>query len=127
MLYLAMSYLQAYCCAYQECPYVGRFCPAVIGILPANLMAKLLYGKRIPIKSKARFDQNAMLGILSWLGLILLPLCWLAKLGIGFAAGYVACHAVYAVVFGLTVCPVYAIRNRCPAGSFQRLFVSERR
>jgi hypothetical protein len=125
LLFLAMSYFQAYCCVYQDCPYVGGFCPAVIGILPANLMAKVLYGKRTVVRSKARFELNALLGISSWLGLVVLPLFSLARLGIGFAIGYFACHVVYAVVFGLTICPVCAIRNTCPGGSFYRLFVSE--
>jgi hypothetical protein len=125
LLYLAMSYFQAYCCAYQDCPYVGRFCPAVIGILPANLMARLFYSNRPIVRSKKRFEVSALLGIFSWLGLILLPLFWLARLGIGFAVGYFACHAVYAAVFGLTVCPVCAIRHTCPGGSFHRLFVKE--
>jgi hypothetical protein len=125
LLYLAMSYFQAYCCAHQDCPYVGGFCPAVIGILPANLLAKLLYDGRPLVRSKKRFEVNATLGVLSWLGLILLPLFWLARLGIGFAIGYFVCHAVYAAVFGLTICPVCAIRNTCPGGSFHRLFARE--
>ncbi|MGD2105904.1 MAG: hypothetical protein PVJ55_12410, partial [Anaerolineae bacterium] len=39
LFYLSTSFFQAYCCAYQECPYVGGFCPAVIGIMPASLLA----------------------------------------------------------------------------------------
>ena len=25
--------LQSYCCAYQNCPYVGKFCPGIGGVL----------------------------------------------------------------------------------------------
>ncbi|MBN1613364.1 MAG: hypothetical protein JW950_02740 [Deltaproteobacteria bacterium] len=114
-LFLGMSYFQAYCCAYQECPYVGGFCPAVIGIMPASLMAKALYGKGI-VKSKRRFEISATLGVACWLGLVVFPLFWLAKLGAVFAIGYVLSHVVYTVLFGAAICPACAIRDICPGG-----------
>ena len=120
LLYLTMSLFQAYCCAYQDCPYVGGFCPAVIGIMPASLIAKVLYGNREIVKSKERFGLHATLALISWLGLIALPLFWIAKRGIAFAVGYVACHVVYTAIFGLTVCPACAIRDICPGGKFHR-------
>mgnify|MGYP001828953384 FL=1 len=119
--YLVMSTFQAYCCAYQDCPYVGGFCPAVLGIMPASLIAKVLYGNREIVRTKARFETYATLAILGWLGLAFLPVYWLAKLGVGFAIAYVACHAVYAFVFSLTVCPVCAIRDTCPGGKVHKL------
>jgi hypothetical protein len=122
LLFLSLCAFQAYCCAYQDCPYVGGFCPAVIGILPANWIARALYGSRPVVKSRRRFALYAGLGMLSWAGLILLPLIWLGRLGIGYAIGYVAAHAVYAAVFGLTICPLCAIRETCPGGAFHRLF-----
>jgi len=121
LFYLMMSYFQAYCCVYQDCPYVGEFCPAVIGILPANLFAKLIYGRQGIVKSKKAFDIHATLAIVGWLGLIVLPLFWVVRLGVTFAVGYVVSHAVYAMVFGLTICPVCAIRDTCPGGKFQSL------
>ena len=114
-LYLGMSFFQAYCCAYQECPYVGGFCPAVIGIMPASLMAKLFYRKGV-VKSKRRFDVNATFGVLCWFGLIVFPLFWVAKLSLVYAIGYVLAHVVYTAVFGLTICPVCAISDICPGG-----------
>jgi hypothetical protein len=119
--YLFMSTFQAYCCAYQECPYVGGFCPAVLGIMPASLIAKVLYGKREIVRTKARFEIYATVAILGWLGLALLPVYWLAKPGAGFALAYVACHALYALVFGLSICPVCAIRDTCPGGKIHKL------
>ena len=120
--YLVMSTFQAYCCAYQECPYVGGFCPAVLGIMPASLIAKVLYANREIVRTKARFETYATVAVVGWLGLAFLPIYWLAKLGIGFAIAYVAVHAFYALVFGLTVCPVCAIRDTCPGGKFHKLF-----
>jgi hypothetical protein len=116
LFFFLMSLFQAYCCAYQECPYVGGFCPAVIGIMPASLLAKLLYSSERVTKSKRRFDLNVTLAVTSWLGLIVFPLYWIGKLGIAFAVGYVLCHIVYTIVFGITVCPACAIRQICPGG-----------
>jgi len=113
---------QAYCCAHQDCPYIGGFCPGVIGIMPAAWIAKALYANRPLERSQDRFNRNVAFAMTGWIGLIVLPLYWLAKLGIGYAVGYVAAHIVYAIIFGLTVCPVCAIRHTCPGGQFHQLF-----
>ena len=117
--YSAMCYFQAYCCAYQDCPYVGGFCPAIVGIIPASLLTKLIYGKKQVVRSKKSFEMHAAVASVGWLGLIAFPLFWIAKLGIAVAAGYVVCHAVYYVIFGLTICPACAIRHTCPGGKLQ--------
>ena len=119
--YLVMCYFQAYCCAYQDCPYVGGFCPAVAGIIPASLLAKFIYGKGKIVKSKRTFEINVALALVGLFGMALFPFPWLAKLNVWFAAGYVALHVVYYVTFGLTVCPVCAIRNTCPGGKFHTM------
>ena len=40
----ALSILfQSYCCEYQSCPYIGKFCPGIGGfIIPASVVALLL-------------------------------------------------------------------------------------
>jgi hypothetical protein len=119
--YLLMCFFQAYCCAYQDCPYVGGFCPAITGILPASLLAKLLYGKKKIVKSKKLFDLNAMVATVGLLGLVFFPLYWLAKMGIIYAVGYIVLNIVYYLVFLLTICPVCAIRETCPGGQLQKL------
>ncbi|MFP4446780.1 MAG: hypothetical protein ACLFPD_11110 [Desulfosudaceae bacterium] len=119
--YLAMCWFQAYCCVYQDCPYVGGFCPAIVGILPASFLARFLYRRRPVVKSPEKFNRRAMLATLCWLGIIGLPLYWLYLNSVVLAAGYVIFHAVYFVVFALTICPVCAIRNTCPGGMLQRL------
>jgi hypothetical protein len=117
--YGAMCYFQTYCCAYQECPYIGGFCPAIVGIIPANLLAKLMYSRRNIVKSKKRFEIHATLATVAWLGLAFFPLYWIARLGVWFAVGYAACHTVYYLIFGLTICPACAIRHTCPGGKLQ--------
>ena len=33
---------QSYCCVYQSCPYIGKFCPGIGGfIVPASVVALL--------------------------------------------------------------------------------------
>jgi hypothetical protein len=117
--YFAMCYFQAYCCAYQDCPYIGGFCPGIAGIMPASALAKHIYSNREITRSRRAFQAHVALALAGWLGLIVFPLFWLAKLGVWSAIGYVACHAVYYAVFGLTVCPMCAIRNTCPGGRLQ--------
>lgn len=118
LLYLAICYFQAYCCAYQDCPYIGGFCPAIIGIMPASWMAKLLYGKRIK-KSRRLFDLSASFAAAAMFGMILLPVYWIAKLGVWCVVGYVGFLVVYYLVFLLSVCPACAIRGTCPGGKLQ--------
>jgi hypothetical protein len=126
LFFLAMCYFQAYCCACQDCPYIGGFCPAIVGIMPANVLAKLIHGKKKIIKSKKSFERNVTLASLCWLGLIVFPLFWIAKFGALYAGVYVACHVIYYVIFGLTICPVCAIRNSCPGGKLQGLILKDK-
>jgi hypothetical protein len=123
--YLVMCFFQAYCCAYQDCPYVGGFCPAVVGIMPASLLAKLLYGKKKIKKTKKLFDINASIAFVALLGMAFFPLFWIAKLGIIYAVGYFLFHVVYYIVYGLTICPVCAIRDICPGGKFQNMILKK--
>lgn len=118
-IYLAMCYFQTYCCAFQECPYVGGFCPGIVGIVPASVLTKLIYSRKKIVKSKRSFEIHAALASLAGLGLVIFPLYWIARLGIAPAAGYVACHVVYYLIFGLTICPACAIRHTCPGGKLQ--------
>lgn len=126
LFYLAMCYFQAYCCAYQECPYIGGFCPALVGVMPANILAKLIYGKKID-KSKKWFEIQAALASISWLGLIAFPVYWVQRLAPWFAVGYMVSHGVYYVIFGLTICPVCAIRETCPGGKLQSVVLKRSR
>jgi hypothetical protein len=119
LLYLLTCVFQAYCCAYQECPYIGGFCPAIAGIVPASFFARWLFRGKRPSGSRRRFGAYVTLAILSWLCLIVLPVPWITRLGGFLAVGYVALHALYTVVFFLTVCPACAIRHICPGGNFQ--------
>ena len=126
LLYLATCFFQAYCCAYQDCPYIGGFCPAVTGIMPASWLAKLLYGGKIN-KSQRLFNLNASIAAAAMLGMIFLPVYWILKLGVWYTVGYVGFLVLYYLVFLLSVCPVCAIRGTCPGGKLQEwVFGNER-
>lgn len=126
LLYGLTCYFQAYCCAYQSCPYVGGFCPAIAAIMPASPLTKFIYGRKPLRRSEKLFEVNATLASLAALGLIVLPVPWLAKSGIGLAVGYVAFALAYLVVFCLTICPVCATRQTCPAGKVHQIVLRRR-
>lgn len=119
--YLGMCYFQAYCCACQDCPYIGEFCPALAGIYPANALARRKYGDRGVVKSEEAFKANAAAAAFCWGGMVLFPLPWLARRSAKLAAGYALAHAAYYLLHGLIVCPVCAIRETCPGGMLQSM------
>ena len=105
---------QSYCCAYQSCPYIGKFCPGLGGfIIPASVVALLL--KKVK-KVKALFDLFASLGFICLLAIILLPVYFIYKLGVNLLVFYSIIVIAYNVLFLLLICPVCAIRDTCPAG-----------
>ena len=119
VFYLGTNYFQAYCCVYQDCPYVGQFCPAVFGIFPANLIARRLSRKGIT-RSKKKFERHATIAFTFWLGIVFLPVYWLYLLDLLIAIGYVVFQIASFLIFTLTVCPKCAIRDTCPAGAIPR-------
>jgi hypothetical protein len=125
LLYLGACLFQAYCCAYQDCPYVGEFCPAVAGIIPASLFTKLIYGRREITRSKRRFDIHVIIAAACGLGFIVFPLPWISKLGFWFGAGYIAFVVAYLLIFFLTICPACAIRHTCPGGKLQSIVLKK--
>ena len=45
-LFLLVVMLQSYCCAYQDCPYIGRFCPGIGGVTMISSIIALSLKKR---------------------------------------------------------------------------------
>lgn len=128
-LYLGMCYFQAYCCACQECPYIGEFCPAIAGIYPANILTKIKYGDREMIramdKSEKKLKNQASLTGICWGGIMVLPLPWLTKRSVLLAVAYVLVQAVYYLFQGLMICPVCSIRDTCPGGTLQAIVLEK--
>jgi hypothetical protein len=118
MLYIAffvgVALFQSYCCVHQDCPYVGRFCPGAGGFCtPASQIARLLKTVR---RSETRFGVCATLGSLCLLGIVLLPVYSLFQWNLLAGLAYVVVAAAYAMGMLLLICPVCAIRHRCPGG-----------
>ena len=63
-LFVTANLLQAYCCAYQECPYAGGFCPAVAGIMPSSILAKIILRKKV--KNAIRSVRSYRLSFTAW-------------------------------------------------------------
>jgi hypothetical protein len=122
--YLLACFFQAYCCAYQECPYIGGFCPSISGVFPANIIAKYLIGSKRFVKSKRRFKVYETIAVFWWFGIAVFPLYWLwQQLGPLYAIGYFGIHIVYFLIFSLTICPKCASRDSCPGGKLHKVIL----
>jgi len=119
-LFVMANLFQSYCCAYQDCPYAGGFCPAVAGIMPSGMLARLIRRKTVK-KSEMLFNLFAAIAFLSLLGLIGFPLFWIADLSIPLAIVYFALNIAYYIAFSLAICPACAIRKTCPGGKLQNM------
>lgn len=105
---------QSYCCAYQDCPYIGGFCPGIGGAtVLSSRIALLLAGVR---KSEKLFNLFSALGTVCLLGIIVLPLFFMHGLGIAVPAAYFFVAVLYLIIFFLMICPGCAIRDSCPGG-----------
>lgn len=124
-LFIIANLSQSYCCAYQDCPYIGGFCPAVAGIMPSGMLARLIRGKRVK-KSETLFNLLAAIAFLSLVGLIGFPLFWIADLSIPLAIGYFVLNIAYYTAFFLAICPACAIRDTCPGGKLQNVVSKNR-
>ncbi len=114
-LYLSTCVFQAYCCTYQECPYIGKFCPGIFGIIPSSRIAQS--GVIRNLKKSARlFEIFATIAFILLLGMILFPIIWLSQLDFFITLGYLGVNVFYLVVFLWNICPNCAIRSTCPAG-----------
>ncbi len=113
-LFLMVIILQSYCCAYQDCPYIGNFCPGIGGILMISSIIALLL-KKIK-KSKILFELFASLGFACLIGIIIFPLFFIYKIGIIVLISYLIIAIFYFIAFFALICPVCAIRDTCPGG-----------
>ena len=113
-LFLMVIIFQSYCCAYQDCPYIGNFCPGIGGIIMISSIIALLL-KKIK-KSKILFELFASLGFTCLIGITIFPLFFIYKLGIIVLISYLIIAILYFIAFFALICPVCAIRNTCPGG-----------
>lgn len=112
--FAAVMLFQSYCCAYQDCPYVGKFCPGIGGITVLSSLIALLLRKAK--KSKTLFNVFATLGFLCLIIITVFPVFYLMRTSIIVGIGYIVVSVLYIVLFFRFVCPACAIRDTCPGG-----------
>lgn len=111
---------QSYCCAFQECPYIGfpSFCPGIGGFLILSSYLTL-FVKKLP-KSKRWFNLSASIAGLSAFVFVIYPVFFLIKLNLLYPLLYLLLTLVYIISFFSLICPGCAIVKICPGGVFSR-------
>ncbi|MFB6088355.1 MAG: hypothetical protein ABEK36_01100 [Candidatus Aenigmatarchaeota archaeon] len=121
-LYLHTAFFQSFCCIYEECPYIGGFCPAIIGILPAPIIAKWMKSRlKAPIQEK-HFKIYMNIAFIGFFGFLLYPLFWLFSVHWILGVLFLLLEITYYIVFSLRICPNCAIRDTCPGGKLSKKF-----
>ncbi|MGV9171627.1 MAG: hypothetical protein ACOC44_09755 [Promethearchaeia archaeon] len=119
--YIATNFFQAYCCVYQECPYIGNYCPGIVCLYPASLIAQLSIYQKMK-RTKKRFNIFVTLAEISLFSFIIFPLFFFFSLGFLYLVAYIGFILIYTLLFLWFICPDCAIKNTCPAGkSSQKL------
>jgi|AntAceMinimDraft_17_1070374.scaffolds.fasta_scaffold10473_3 hypothetical protein len=113
-LFLLVIMLQSYCCAYQDCPYIGKFCPGIGGITILSSVIALLW--KNTKRSEKMFNLFASIGFSCLIGIVVFPLFFIYKLGIFVLISYLVIAIFYCITFFALICPFCAIRDTCPGG-----------
>jgi len=113
-LFLSVTLIQSYCCAYQDCPYVGKFCPGIGGVtVVSSIIARLLKNAK---KSRKIFNAFASIGFSCLIAIAIFPVFFIYKLGLIALIGYLIIAIFYFIAFFVFICPFCAIRDTCPGG-----------
>ncbi len=105
---------QSTACVEFQCPYIDGFGPCVGGFcLPARWVARLYAEKMLP---RWLFQVGITTAEIAFFGIILYPLYFLFQAGIRYLIFYLTVVLLYAGVFLIRICPVCAIREKCPGG-----------
>ena len=112
ILYLAGNLFQAACCV--ECPYRGRYCPAIFGVYPANWLSTKLYGSRE--HDPKTFALNAALAEILVAVMLVFAGFWLATQSWIYLVAFAALLTVHVLLFLTLICPKCGYCEICPAG-----------
>jgi hypothetical protein len=111
--FVLTNLFQSYYCAHINCPYIGRACPAVAGIMLSAFIAEIW--KKIKLKTNKKLaNVFATLGSLMLLGLIVFPLYWLFVYHVVAIIGFLIGILIYGFAFLMIICPACASRESCP-------------
>lgn len=123
-LYIVSVILHGYVCAFGGCPYKGKMCPGAFAYFPVGKTA-MLYDKLKVRKSDILVAVFFLLILILLLGIVILPLPWIADLGLSFAIGYVVFILAYFILFLLTICPKCAMKLNCPAAKLSKFLLRD--
>ncbi|HEY69402.1 MAG TPA: hypothetical protein G4O08_02335 [Anaerolineae bacterium] len=114
VLFVVVAFAQSYVCVYLRCPYVGRFAPCVGGFcLPSSQIARWFKNVR---RSEGIYNVVVTIAFAAFLGIILLPIYFLALRGVVYLLAYLGIVLLYAIGFLGWICPVCGTRHVCPGG-----------
>ena len=107
---------QSYACIYWECPHVGTFCPGVGGFcVLSSPLAKLLVRLKVR-RTKKMYSIICTLAFITFSGIILYPIYFIARLHILFLLLYVVVLILYFIGMMVLICPYCGSREACPGG-----------
>ena len=118
--YLLSTILHGYVCAFSDCPYTGTFCQGAFAWFPVEKIAQLVQRLKVK-KSHPLINAFFLVIMLSLIGILVLPVYWISKLGIIYSIGYLTVIFSYFFSFILAICPKCANRLNCPTAKLSNL------
>jgi hypothetical protein len=111
-LYCITNIFQAGCCV--GCPYQGKYCPALCGVYPGNLLSGILYKNRQ--FDEKFFNRNATAGETMVLVIALYPLYWIIRTSWILVPIYLLLIMAHFAIFMPTQCEKCGYNTTCPGG-----------
>ncbi|MBN1122258.1 MAG: hypothetical protein JXJ17_14365 [Anaerolineae bacterium] len=111
-LYGVVCVFMAYCCV--PCPYRGRFCPALFGVYPGNMLSPVLYPKAE--YSEKAYNFNVTAGEITTIVILIYMCVGLALIRWWYIPILLALTAIHIVMFYAFFCPKCGNRRLCPMG-----------
>ena len=118
--YFVSIILHGYICSFSECPYKGTMCPGAFAWFPVGKISHFIEKLKIK-KSLLLINVFFLIVMITLLGIIILPLFWISKLGMIYSIGYVALIIIHFFIFILTICPKCAGRLYCPTAKLSNI------
>ena len=111
-MYLLTNIFQAGCCV--GCPYRGKYCPALFGVVLGNLLSGVLYKDRD--FDEKFFKRNAAAGEIMVLLIAIFPIYWVFKTHWAMVLLYLGLIAMHLAIFMPTQCEKCSYNDTCPGG-----------
>ena len=110
--YVVIAFIQSVCCV--GCPYRGKFCPAIFGIYPGNVLSCVLYPNRE--HDPQVYDRYATIGQIAVVALFVYAGYWLSTLSWWYVLAEIVLGTVHVAGFYVWLCHKCGYKQTCPAG-----------